>query len=135
MKKRSEAVDNEATNTPAEPKRDVIADARQRAHDEGERRDRAARKAEGDAGPNVFPSGDEGETVTVEGGGYLFAPKQFNNLTTARFATTTRVRSGETRVDAMRRARAQIAIMEREDFEARLKVFRECYPRLFEGQG
>lgn len=83
-------------------------------------------KAE-DIGPNVFPSGDEGETVTVRVESDKYSPKQYNTIATSSFEVTTKVRAGETHADAIRRVKTVLAVLAQEDFDDKLLAFSRNY--------
>jgi hypothetical protein len=130
LKKRSEAA--EAAKPPT---KNFIEDAADKAETQVRRKESLATAANGGIGPNVFPDGDQDESVTVVLGEIKLQPKQFNVITIGPFSTTTRVRPGETRNDAARRARAQLAVVQREEFDRVMKMFRECYPQMFKQEG
>jgi uncharacterized Zn finger protein (UPF0148 family) len=66
---------------------------------------------------------DVGEEVTVTWGEETFQPVQFNTFHVGPFTTNTRVRPGETRVQAMERAYAELEAFAEEIFERKKKAY------------
>lgn len=85
------------------------------------REERANEQAGG--GPNVFPSGDEGERVVAISAECLYTPKQYTSFRVGPFTFETRVRAGETAADALRRAQRVVDKIHDEAFEATLARF------------
>jgi len=88
---------------------------------------RAARGEKIDAatgvGPGVFPTGDEGELVTATAAECLFSPKQYNAFRIGPFTVQTRVRPGETHLDALRRAQKACDALYTEAFDKKLAQY------------
>lgn len=74
-------------------------------------------------GPNVFPTGDEGELVTATAAECLFSPKQYNAFRIGPFTVQTRVRPGETHLDALRRAQKACDALYTEAFDKKLAQY------------
>ncbi len=126
MKSRSSKI-AEVTSTVQPEGDDIVKQAEREAEKRVARDERASLAANGGVGPHVFPSGDEGEQVTYESPKFTFNPKPYNTFTIGPFVTTTNVRPGETRNDALRRCRDQIGVFEKEEFDRKFGVFRDFY--------
>jgi hypothetical protein len=85
-------------------------------------REEKANEAAG-VGPNVFPSGDEGDSVSATAAECLYTPKPYNSFRVGPFTVTTRVRAGETHADAGRRAKRAADKLFEESFAERLAAF------------
>lgn len=113
----------ERASTPdAQPARKPLGAATSTSESRREVRDEKANDAAG-TGPNVFPSGDEGDTVTAVSAESLYTPKQYTSFRVGPFTVQTRVRAGETSVDALRRAQKAVDKIHDETFEVTLAKF------------
>lgn len=109
--------------------RSLVDDIDKQLKDEEKRKEEGDRKLASDVGPNVFPSADIGEEVTVTWGADKYSPKQFNTIETPSFSRTTKVRPGETATDAMRRCYNEIKALAQESFDDKFRMFAKNYMR------
>ena len=109
----------------SEPKKDFLEEA----EDELDEREEKKRKLDSEIGPNVFPTPDVGEEVTVTWGADKYQPVQFNVIETPSFTRTTKVRAGETATDAMRRALSDCEKLAQEYFDKKLAMFARNHNR------
>lgn len=122
----SEKDDEVETETGGEPEETPAARKPMgRAATEETRRDAKTERtnAATGVGPSVFPTADEGDIVTAVDGERLYAPKQYTAFRVGPFTVQTRVRAGETTMDALRRASASAVKMGDEEFAVKLPKY------------
>jgi len=80
-------------------------------------------KVDTSVGPNIFSTQDRGEKVAVTWGEEMIRIADFTNCHVGPFYGETTVREGETRLDAMRRLRDELAQLAEEERRRKVQSF------------
>lgn len=128
MKKRSEVGSATPTNQTEVPGSNLTPQRPDPADfTNGQPSPQSALRQPEDTGPNVFPTSDEGEVVSVTWGQETIRIAEYVSCVVGPFSSDTKVRAGETRSDAVRRVNVQLTAVAEAERVRKVKSMHAMY--------